>query len=137
MPGLIPVVEQHLEAFLSSPPTAAFRPNSNIPSLPIASAPTVTLRHQPRPMVTRGPLVANGNTMGPLNSSSSTASSSFSGSSPNGEFQPGIHQQQFGRPHPFQHQRSLPLKMSPCTPNGKSFFLSIQTVPVLRVDYLH
>ncbi|VDM17752.1 unnamed protein product [Hydatigera taeniaeformis] len=120
IPGIVPMGEQHLEAFLSSPSAvtaAAFRPNSNIPSLPIASAPTVTLRHQPRPMGPRGALVANGNAVGSLNSSSSTTSSSFSGSSPNGDFQSSLHQQ-FGRPHPFQQQRSLPLKMSPCTPNG-------------------
>ncbi|KAL5968199.1 Single-stranded DNA-binding protein 3 [Taenia solium] len=120
IPGLMPMGEQHLEAFLSSPSAvtaAAFRPNSSIPSLPIASAPTVTLRHQPRPMGPRGALVTNGNAVGSLNSSSSTASSSFSGSSPNGDFQSGLHQQ-FGRPHLFQQQRSLPLKMSPCTPNG-------------------
>ncbi|CDS37037.1 single stranded dna binding protein [Echinococcus multilocularis] len=121
IPGLVPMSEQHLEAFLPSPSAvtaAAFRPNSSIPSLPIASAPTVTLRHQPRPMGPRGALVVNGNAVGSLNSSSSTTSSSFSGSSPNGDFQSSLHQQQFGRPHPFQQQRSLPLKMAPCTPNG-------------------
>ncbi|KAM7542592.1 hypothetical protein Aperf_G00000008242 [Anoplocephala perfoliata] len=117
MAGLVPMSsEQQVETFFSSP-TSAFRLNSNIPTLPIASAPTVTLRHQPRPPIgPRGsvPVMTNGNAggVGSLNPSSAP---SFSGSPPNGiDFQP---QQQFGRPT-FQQQRSLPLKMSPCPSNG-------------------
>lgn len=122
MAGLVQMGnDQQLEAFLSSS-TPAFRQlNSaqNIPTLPIASAPSVTLRHQPRPPigVARGgvPVMTNGNNGGgPMNPSSV---SSFSSSPSNGmEFQP--QHQQFGRVPNFQQQRSLPLKMSPCPPNG-------------------
>uniref|UniRef100_A0A5K3FC32 LisH domain-containing protein n=2 Tax=Mesocestoides corti TaxID=53468 RepID=A0A5K3FC32_MESCO len=118
IPGLISMGEQHLDAFLPSS-TAAFRPSPNIPSLPIASAPTVTLRHQPRPDGPRGPQVNNGNGGAPVNSSSSAAS--FSGFSPGGDFQPGplgTAPQQFGRPQTFHQQRSLPTKLPPCTPNN-------------------
>ncbi|VDO05350.1 unnamed protein product [Rodentolepis nana] len=122
MAGLVPMGnDQQLEAFLSSS-TPTFRQlNSaqNIPTLPIASAPSVTLRHQPRPPigVARGgvPVMTNGNNgSGPMNPSSV---SSFSSSPSNGmEFQP--QHQQFGRVPNFQQQRSLPLKMSPCPLNG-------------------